>query len=178
MGVLQSIDWWILHFIRDNFVCGFLDFVMPKFTLLGDKGIIWIAISLVLIATKKYRKCGLLCLAGMVIGLVVGNVFLKNLAARPRPCWIEDVNMIVSIPGDFSFPSGHTLSSVISTVILMLTNKKFGWFAIPLTVIVAFSRLYLYVHFPTDVVFGAILGVAIGFFTWFLSKKIKPLNRL
>ena len=56
MGVLQSIDWWILHFIRDNLACGFLDFVMPKLTLLGDKGIIWIAISLVLIATKKYRK--------------------------------------------------------------------------------------------------------------------------
>ena len=171
MGVLQSIDWWILHFIRDNLACGFLDFVMPKLTLLGDKGIIWIAISLVLIATKKYRKCGLLCLAGMVIGLVVGNVFLKNLAARPRPCWIEDVNMIVSIPGDFSFPSGHTLSSVIGATILTKTDRRFGYAAIPLAALIAFSRLYLYVHFPSDVLAAAVLGVMIGELAFYADRR-------
>ncbi len=177
MDFIQSLDWQILHFIRDSLACPFLDFIMPKLTLLGDKGIVWIAISLVLLCTKKYRKCGVLCLCGMLAGLLIGNVALKNLIARPRPCWIENVGLLVKNPTDFSFPSGHTLSSVISAVILTLANKRFAFFAVPLAVIIAFSRLYLYVHFPSDVLFGALLGVAIGFSTWFFGKKIKPVGR-
>ncbi len=171
MDFIQSLDWQILHFIRDSLACPFLDFIMPKLTLLGDKGIVWIAISLILLCTKKYRKCGVLCLCGMLAGLLIGNVALKNLIARPRPCWIENVGLLVKNPTDFSFPSGHTLSSVISAVILTLANKRFAFFAVPLAVIIAFSRLYLYVHFPSDVLFGALLGVAIGFSTWFFLIK-------
>lgn len=100
---------------------------------------------------------------GLAVGVLVGNVCLKNLIARPRPCWLDDsVMMLISSPADYSFPSGHTLSSVIGATVLTKTDRRFGWAAIPLAAVIAFSRLYLFVHFPSDILAGAILGVIIG----------------
>ena len=92
-----------------------------------------------------------------------GNVFLKNFVARPRPCWLDSsVRLLIANPTDYSFPSGHTLSSVIGATILTKTDRRFGYAAIPLAALIAFSRLYLYVHFPSDVLAAAVLGVLIG----------------
>ena len=100
---------------------------------------------------------------GLAVGVLVGNVCLKNLIARPRPCWLDDsVMMLISSPTDYSFPSGHTLSSVIGATVLTKTDRRFGWAAIPLAAVIVFSRLYLFVHFPSDILAGAILGVIIG----------------
>ena len=123
--------------------------------------------------TKKHRKAGFLVLIGMLLGLIIGNGILKNVIARSRPCWInKDWQMLISIPKDYSFPSGHTQASVIAATILTLYKKKWGIVVIPLTVIIAFSRLYLYVHFPTDVLGGALLGLIIGLFTYYVGNKI------
>ena len=123
--------------------------------------------------TKKHRKAGFLVLIGMLLGLIIGNGILKNVVARSRPCWInKDWQMLISIPKDYSFPSGHTQASVIAATILTLYKKKWGIVVIPLTVIIAFSRLYLYVHFPTDVLGGALLGLIIGLFTYYVGNKI------
>lgn len=116
-----------------------------------------------MLCTKKYRRQGVILLAGLAVGVLVGNVCLKNLIARPRPCWLDDsVMMLISSPTDYSFPSGHTLSSVIGATVLTKTDRRFGWAAIPLAAVIAFSRLYLFVHFPSDILAGAILGVIIG----------------
>ena len=113
--------------------------------------------------TKNYRRQCVILLAGLAVGVLVGNVCLKNLIARPRPCWLDDsVMMLISSPADYSFPSGHTLSSVIGATVLTKTDRRFGWAAIPLAAVIAFSRLYLFVHFPSDILAGAILGVIIG----------------
>lgn len=89
--------------------------------------------------------------------------FLKNFVARPRPCWLDSsVRLLIANPTDYSFPSGHTLSSVIGATILTKTDRRFGYAAIPLAALIAFSRLYLYVHFPSDVLAAAVLGVLIG----------------
>ena len=102
-------------------------------------------------------------LGGLAVGVLVGNVFLKNFVARPRPCWLDSsVRLLIANPTDYSFPSGHTLSSVIGATILTKTNRRFGYAAIPLAALIAFSRLYLYVHFPSDVLAAAVLGVVIG----------------
>lgn len=115
-----------------------------------------------MLCTKKYRRQGVILLAGLAVGVLVGNVCLKNLIARPRPCWLDDsVMMLISSPTDYSFPSGHTLSSVIGATVLTKTDRRFGWAAIPLAAVIAFSRLYLFVHFPSDILAGAILGVII-----------------
>ena len=139
----MSLDWSILHWIQNMLVCPALNFLMPKITLLGNGGMIWLLASGVLICTKKYRRQGILLLCGLAAGVLVGNVFLKNFVARPRPCWLDSsVRLLIANPTDYSFPSGHA--------------------AIPLAALIAFSRLYLYVHFPSDVLAAAVLGVLIG----------------
>lgn len=163
LDFLMELDWSILNFIRDSLSCGFLDFIMPKITMLGDFGAVWIVWAVILVCTKKYRKQGIIMLIAIAVGGLLGNIFLKNLIARPRPCWIgENFPLLIKKPEDFSFPSGHTLASFISATILFLTDRRFSYAAIPLAFLIAFSRLYLYVHFFSDVIAGMILGVLIG----------------
>lgn len=159
----MNLDWTILQWIQETLRCSVLDFLMPKITMLGNGGMIWIAAALIMICTKKYRKNGILLLVGLVVGVLIGNVCLKNLVGRARPCWIDPgVPLLIANPTDYSFPSGHTLSSVIAATILYDTDRRFGIPAIVLAVLIAFSRLYLYVHFPTDVLASVLLGVLIG----------------
>ena len=174
IGVLCAIyDWEILYFIQNNLRAPFLDFFFSNITLLGELALCWFVWGIVLLFFKKHRKVGLLVIIGVLIGALIGNLILKNAVARPRPSWIDtSVALLISNPDDFSFPSGHTLSSTIAATILTLSNKKFGYFAIPLAVIMAFSRLYLFVHFPTDIFAGAVIGLVIGFGTYFCAGKI------
>ena len=159
----MSLDWSILQWIQNTLACPALDFLMPKITALGNGGAIWLLASGGLICTKRYRKQGIVLLGGLAAGVLVGNVLLKNLVARPRPCWLDSsVQLLIANPTDYSFPSGHTLSSVIGATVLTKTNRRFGYAAIPLAALIAFSRLYLYVHFPSDVLAAAVLGVVIG----------------
>lgn len=159
----MSLDWSILHGIQSVLAGPVLDFWMPKITLLGNGGAIWVLAAGFLACTKKYRKQGLLMLAGLALGYLVGNLCLKNLIARPRPCWLEaDFPLLIAPPTDYSFPSGHTLSSVIGAAMLTWTDRRFGYAAIPLAAVIAFSRLYLYVHFPSDVLAAALLGAGIS----------------
>lgn len=159
----MSLDWGILQWIQSTLVCPALDILMPNITALGNAGAIWLLAAVVLIITKKYRRQGLFLLLGLAASVLVGNVLLKNIVARPRPCRIDtSVPLLIANPTDYSFPSGHTLSSVISAVILAKTDRRFGYAAIPLAVLIAFSRLYLYVHFPSNVLASAVLGIIIG----------------
>lgn len=168
----MSLDGTLLYWVYDNLSCGLLDALMPKLTLLGSGGAIWILAACGLLCTKKYRRQGGLLLAALAAGVLVGNVCLKNLIARPRPCWLDDsVQLLIASPTDYSFPSGHTLSSVIGTTVLTKTNHKFGWTAIPTAAIIAFSRLYLFVHYPSDILAGAILGVAIGEAVYYFGMR-------
>ena len=169
----MNLDWSILHWIQDAVTCPFLDFLMPKITALGNGGIIWLLTAGGLICTKKYRKPGVLLLGGLAVGVLVGNAFLKNVIARPRPCWLDtSVQLLIATPTDYSFPSGHTLSSVIGATILTQTNRRFGYAAIPLVMLIAFSRLYLYVHFPSDILGAAALGASIGILTFRCGNSV------
>lgn len=169
----MSIDWTVLHWIHSSLTCGFLDFLMPEISLLGDGGAIWILAALALICVKKYRRYGLILLAGLALGVLTGNVVLKHLAARPRPCWLEPgVQLLTACPADYSFPSGHALSSAVGASVLTMTDRRFGWAAIPLAALIAFSRLYLFVHFPSDVLGGIVLGVLIGWAAFAAGNRI------
>lgn len=171
---MQNIDFFILDYIYKNFKCSFLDFVFPKITALGDGGIIWIILGIVFLCLKKYRKTGIGIMFALVLGVIIGNLFLKNIVTRIRPFdLVEGINLLINAPKDFSFPSGHTLSSISSATVIFMNNKKIGIYFLILAVLIAFSRLYLYVHFPSDVIGGAVLGVIIGIFSVYLSNKIK-----
>lgn len=157
------------------------DFFFKYITHLGDAGVIWIVTAVILLFFKKTRKCGIMMGCALILGLLVGNLGLKNLIGRQRP-FIQrpemEAMLLISPPGGFSFPSGHTLASVECATVILLNNKKWGIPAITLALLIAFSRLYLYVHFPSDVIAAAILGIAIGVFVYymyqkFIDKKIK-----
>ena len=169
----MNFDWTILHWIQNTLVCPAMDFLMLKITMLGNGGAVWILSAVGLLATKKYRKYGAILLAGLAAGVLTGNLMLKPLIARPRPCWLdESVALLIQNPTDYSFPSGHTLSSVIGATVLTKANRKFGIIAIPLAALIAFSRLYLYVHFPTDILGALVLGAAIGLAACAAGDKI------
>ncbi len=164
-------EWSLLEGIKEVFQSPFMDSLMLFFTRLGDGGFIWILVGILLIFTKKYRKQGVILLLALLSGLLVGNALLKNLVARPRPSWLMELPLLIENPTDYSFPSGHTLSSFIAATVLTLTNKKWGYWAYPLATLIAFSRLYLGVHFPTDVFFAILLGLLLGTLVFFGMRK-------
>lgn len=105
-------------------------------------------------------------------GLLICNVGLKNIVARPRPCWLESIDLLVKNPRDYSFPSGHTWSAVAGAWVATAANRRFGYAAIPLAAALAFSRLYLFVHFPSDVLAGALMGALLGLLAAALQKRL------
>lgn len=169
---IYNADFYILDLINKYFSCKALDIIMPAITRLGNAGIMWIILTIICLITKKYRKTGIAMAVGLVLGLLVGNLFLKNVFARLRPFQIkEGIDLLIAAPKDFSFPSGHTLASFISATVLSIRHKKSRIYVIVLASLISFSRLYLYVHFPTDVIGGIVLGVLIGFASNSLIEK-------
>ena len=153
----------ILDFIAEHFRCGFLDFIMPKITLLGDAGIFWIALAIALLIPKKTRTTGMMMAVALILGLIVCNITIKPLVARVRPYDVAGISpYLAEVQRDFSFPSGHTTASFEGATVIFIQHRKWGVAALILAALIAFSRMYLYVHYPTDILVGLILGVAFG----------------
>ena len=171
--MIMNFEFLILDFIQEYIKNPVFDFIMPRITLLGNGGIIWITAAAVMLLIPKYRKSGYALSAGLIACLILGNLILKPVIARIRPFdMIEGFRLLIATPSDFSFPSGHTYSSVVGASVLTMTDKRFGYIAIPLAVIIAFSRLYLYVHYPTDILGGILLGgvISVGLYFVFFKK--------
>ena len=164
-----SFDLPILDWIQANLQSGFLDFIMPIITLFGDDGIFWIAWAVLLLFFPKTRKIGLGMGIAMALGLLICNVTLKPLIQRPRPydfqwdMYGREILLLTERMHDFSFPSGHTIASFEASVVLLKNSKKMGIPALILAILIAFSRLYLYVHYPTDVIFSVFAGILFAF---------------
>lgn len=173
----ENFDLPILDWIAGNLHCGFLDTVMPLITLLGDAGIFWIAVAVALLFFPKTRKTGLAMGAALIMGLLVCNLTLKPLVGRIRPYDYQLEHFNVMIPllierqHDFAFPSGHTIASFEAATVLFLNNKKWGSAALVLAALIAFSRLYLYVHYVTDVLASLVLGIGFAFLANYLVGK-------
>jgi Membrane-associated phospholipid phosphatase len=151
-----------------------LDRIMPMLTFLGSGGAVWIFIALLLVMSKKHRGTGIMMMGALVLCLIVGNLTLKPFIARARPCWVNtNIHLLVPSPKDYSFPSGHTMSSFAAAGVLILRNRRWGLWAMLLAVLIAFSRLYLYVHYPSDVAAGLVLGIATAILTIKASPFIK-----
>ena len=151
-----------------------LDKILAFITSLGNAGIIWIVLAVFLLILPKTRKTGIIVAAVLLMDLILCNLILKNLVARVRP---YDVNTAIAIlikkPLDFSFPSGHTAASFAAMTALFLAKMKKAWIAaLVLAVLIAFSRLYFYVHYPTDVLGGAVVGILSGIIGYTIVEKI------
>ena len=173
-----SFDLPILDWIQANLQSGFMDKFMPFITVFGDAGIFWMVISALLVVFPKTRKTGLGMAIAMMIGLVVCNITLKPLVARIRPYDLQaelgvTIRLLCEAQHDFSFPSGHTIASFEAAVVMM-KNRKFGIPAMILAVLISFSRLYLYVHYPTDVITSVILGTLFALIGDALAGLIAP----
>ena len=156
-----------------------LDKILAFITSLGNAGIIWIVLAVVLLILPKTRKTGIIVAAALLMDLILCNLILKNLVARVRP---YDVNTAIAIlikkPLDFSFPSGHTAASFAAMTALFLAKMKKAWIAaLVLAVLIAFSRLYFYVHYPTDVLGGAVVGILSGIIGYAIVEKIDKRRR-
>ena len=171
---IENLEIEFLYAIQNLLKNPFMDGAMKGISYVGNSGALWIVVALVFLLTKKHRKTGVLMCVGLLLGLLVGNLLLKNLIARPRPCWVaSEYALLIPSPTDYSFPSGHTLASFISAFIILDNSKKLGIPALIIATLMAFSRMYLFVHFPTDILGGIILALLIVAFLK-LCRKLCP----
>ena len=163
---INLIDISILRFIREYFSSPLMDSIMIFITNLGDRGFIWIIIGIILLISKKYRKIGLAMLIALAVTSLIGEVFIKNIIQRPRAfTTFPDIEIIIKAPLSYSFPSGHTASSFAAAVVLGYYIKNWKYLFYFFAALVAFSRLYLFVHYPSDIIGGISLGVVCSFMT-------------
>ncbi|MCQ4022648.1 MULTISPECIES: phosphatase PAP2 family protein [unclassified Ruminococcus] len=169
----------ILNFIQQNLENPVFSSILIFFTNIVEHGEVWILTGIIMLITKKYRKAGLLLLITLVITFVSSELIIKNLVCRPRP-FLEnpDIQLMISPPHGYSFPSSHSAVSFASATVIFYFNKKFGVAAYVVATLTAFSRLYLYVHYPTDVLGGIVLGVAIAIIVISVYNSRKILSKI
>ena len=169
---MQAFELSILDWIQANLRCGFLDAVLPAISWTCNHGELWILLALCLVAVKRYRRQGWTVVLALVLDLVCCNMILKPWIGRIRPFAINTaVELLTAPPLDASFPSGHTAVSFAAVFALRAAGSPLWKPALAVAVVIAFSRLYLYVHWPTDVLGGALLGAFLGWAAGEIAKK-------
>lgn len=170
----------ILLFIQEHIRNAILDPFFIFITHLGDSGIIWIIISLVFLFFQKTRKVGCMMIIAMLLSLLFNNVILKNLVARVRPYEaIDGLQRIIEAQPDWSFPSGHSASSFAAAVVIWkCMDKKVGISALVLAFLISISRLYVGVHYPTDVLFGILSGTCLALLVVYTFEKYNIKKRM
>lgn len=168
----QALDFNLLSQLYRITHNGVFDKMMPLISAMGNLGIIWIVISLVLLFSKKYRKAGFLCICALMLTAIVGEGILKNLIQRPRPFnVIPTMQLLVSKPPSYSFPSGHTASSFAAAFIISNEIKKLWVPVYFFAAAIAFSRMYLFVHYPSDILGGILLGIICAKCVLIINKR-------
>lgn len=164
MNQLSLAELHILDWITQNCHTPFLDVFMAGVSTLGDNGFIWILLGLVLaVFCKSRRKTGVEVLLALLFSLIFCNLLLKNMVDRIRPFELNTMmELLVHPPGDTSFPSGHTSAAFAAAAVFLQKKWNFKWGVLVLAILIALSRLYLYMHFPTDVIGGLVVGLLCG----------------
>ena len=179
METLLKLDVGFLLFLQDSVRNPILNSIMIFITSLGNGGMLWIAATILLMIPKKTRKVGLMSAIALLGSLIINNNLIKNLVQRPRPFrTFPELQIIIPTPSEFSFPSGHTSSSFAAAAVFYRhLPKKLGVSSVVLAGLIGFSRLYVGVHYPTDVLAGVIMGILLSYMAEFLvdfiGKKLK-----
>lgn len=157
---ITAFDISIIYFLCDNLRNPVFDEIFKFISLTGEHGLVWIIPAVILICFKKTRKAGIVMLTALALGYTLGELIIKNIVCRPRPfVTFPDLVLTVPPPPQFSFPSGHTMTAFAAATALFINHKKSGIAALCYAVLMGFSRVYLCVHYPTDVLGGMIFGI-------------------
>ena len=173
---MQAFELTILNWIQAHLRCGVLDAVMVPVSRICDHGEVWNLLAAILLAIPKTRKLGACVACGLALDLLFCNLVLKPLIGRVRPFAVNPtISLLIPPPTDASFPSGHTAASFASVAALKTANSRLWKPALALAVVIALSRLYLYAHWPTDILGGAAVGILAG---WLGTKLAQSFPRL
>ena len=163
---IQNIDLEILNYIQEVVSNTVLDKLMIFMTAWGSKGVIWIVISLLLAINKKTRRVGIMAMTALILTGILGEAVIKPLVKRARPFMDHpSVKLIIKAPSSYSFPSSNTALSFTVAAILLKEFKKYGMVFLVVATLIAFSRVYLFVHYPSDVVVGIMMGLTCAWIT-------------
>lgn len=179
LETLLNLDGGFLLFLQESVRNPILDNLMIFITSLGNGGMIWIAATIALLIPKKTRRAGVMSAVALLGSLIINNNIVKNIVQRPRPfVTFTDLQIIIPTPSEFSFPSGHTSSSFAAAAVFYRhLPKKLGLPSVILAGLIGFSRLYVGVHYPTDVIAGVFMGILLSYLAEFLvnlfSNKLK-----
>lgn len=175
MNFITKIDISILNLIQ-NLKSPLMDKIMTTITAFGNMGIFWILLIIIFLTTKEYKKMAKYMIICLLVNIIIVNLIIKPAVGRQRPFEIvEGIKLLVLKPQDPSFPSGHSAVSfcMLTTILFFSKSKTINIMASLLAILIAFSRLYLYVHFPSDVFCGIIFGILSSLITlkFCFSKK-------
>ncbi|MCR5175467.1 MAG: phosphatase PAP2 family protein, partial [Anaerovibrio sp.] len=180
MDWIVNCDHMIIFAVQHNIVAEWLTPFMRVISFVGEYAFMWIVVGSVLCCSKKYRRTGIAVLLGVAFTHLVGNELIKHIVMRQRPCFdFAGVSVLPVLPpvDSFSFPSGHTFSSfAAATALLSAGNKKWSLLGFAIAFIMGFSRIYLFVHYPSDVMTGMVLGILFGLIAWKLAFSLKKNN--
>jgi len=172
--LIERLDFFITLAFSEIIHAEFLDTFMVFVTRLADSGAIWIILGAILLCFKKTRKCGFIVLVSLLCAFLISEFTLKPIFGRARPFnALESIRLIIPPPSGSSFPSSHATTSFAAAIVLYRFNKTYGIYALIFAFFVAISRVYLCVHFFSDVLIGSLLGFAIGFIAFKIGKVKK-----
>lgn len=182
---IQSIDYRFIDWIQTHLRHPILDALMRFMSLIGNCGAIWVLTASALLLSGIGKHAAFCVMCALAVNVLLVNLFLKRVARRPRPfANREDRDPLILAPRDFSFPSGHTFSSFAASTVIYMFFPQIGIFALVVAFLISFSRLYLYVHFVTDVLISIVLGVLTGYavcriyFGIFLDVVVESASRM
>ena len=167
MWELGVLDWF------DSLHGTFLDQLMVGVTYSATSGLVWFVLGFLMTCSRRWRRCGVSVIVSVALAYVVVDVILKPLVCRDRPFTVEDFDLLVAPPDTWSFPSGHTASAFAGAVAILVHDRRWGSIALVYAALVGISRMYLCVHWLTDVIAGAVIGAAVAVLAiWFMSRWV------
>ena len=174
------MDWefYILNYIQNNYRNDFLDKLMPFISTITQVGAVWVVFMIITFFIPKHRRLGFMMLCNFALSLLICTVILKPIVSRIRPYELNSyISLIVRPEIDPSFPSGHSFFAFSCATTCFIYNKKLGLLMYALAFLVAASRLYLYVHFPTDVFFGIVFGTVTAIVSYCIFREIESFRK-